>query len=66
MEKSNAEMLAQAERFIESQGFHLMTKEEIPKFARYAAEAYGYNLVVRPEVQGQHLVGKLLGPILEY
>lgn len=164
-------MLAQAERFMESQGFHLLTKEEIPKFARCATEAYGniayalddyfvghqctkdelwemwmfnlkyfysraliysdspncnawllwippgckgvsvidfiryggirmafklglpsmrrimhyedysasvrlnatggrewywYNLVVRPDVQGQHLVGKLLKPMLEY
>ena len=35
------EILTQAERFIESQGFHLMTREEIPKFARCAAESYG-------------------------
>lgn len=35
------EILSQAERFIESQGFHLMTKDEIPKFARCAAESYG-------------------------
>lgn len=34
-------MLAQAERFIESRGFHLMTREEIPKFARCSAESYG-------------------------
>ena len=34
-------MLAQAEKYIESQGFHLMTKDEIPKFARCAAESYG-------------------------
>ena len=35
------EILSQAERFIESQGFHLLTKEDIPKFARCAAESYG-------------------------
>ena len=34
-------MLAQAERFIESQGFHLMTKDEIPKFTRCTVESYG-------------------------
>ncbi len=35
------EILSYAERFIESQGFHLLTKEEIPKFARCAVESYG-------------------------
>ena len=35
------EILTQAERFIESQGFHLLTKDEIPKFAHCAAESYG-------------------------
>ena len=34
-------MLARAEKFIESQGLHLLTKEEIPKFALCAAESYG-------------------------
>ena len=29
-------------------------------------EWYWYNLVVRPEAQGQHLVGKLLRPMLDY
>lgn len=29
-------------------------------------EWYWYNLVVRPEAQGRHLVGKLLVPMLEY
>ena len=29
-------------------------------------EWYWYNLVVRPETQGQHLVGKLLRPMLDY
>ena len=35
------EILTQAERFIESQGFHLLTKDKIPKFALCAAESYG-------------------------
>ena len=30
------------------------------------SEWYLYNLVVRPEAQGQHLAGKLLRPMLEY
>ena len=34
-------MLTQVERHIESQGLHLLTKEEIPKFALCAAESYG-------------------------
>mgnify|MGYP003333418208 CR=1 FL=1 len=34
-------ILVQTERFVESQGFHLLTKEEIPKFARCAVESYG-------------------------
>lgn len=29
-------------------------------------EWYWYNLVVKPEAQGQHLVGKLLRPMLDY
>ena len=29
-------------------------------------EWYWYNLVVRPEAQGKHLVGKLLRPMLEF
>lgn len=35
------ETLVHAERFIESQGFHLMRREDIPKFARCATESYG-------------------------
>ena len=33
--------LAQAERRIASQGLHLLTKEDIPRFALCSAEAYG-------------------------
>ena len=29
-------------------------------------EWYFYNLVVRPDAQGKHLVGKLVKPMLEY
>lgn len=29
-------------------------------------EWYWYNLVVRPEAQGKHLVGKLLRPMLDF
>ena len=34
------ELLAQATEYIKSQGFHLMTKDDIPRFAECAAEAY--------------------------
>ena len=98
------EILSKANIFIESQGFHLMTRKDIPRFLECDTEAYGgirmalklglpamrrimhyedysasvrlnatggrewywYNLVVRPEAQGQHLVGKLLRPMLDY
>ena len=35
------ELLSQAEDFIKSQGFHLMTKEDMPRFIQCAAESYG-------------------------
>ncbi|MDO5320880.1 MAG: GNAT family N-acetyltransferase [Bacteroidia bacterium] len=36
-----SEILAQANEFIRSQGFHVMTREDIPKFIDCAAESYG-------------------------
>ena len=48
----------------------IMAYEDYSKEVRINAtgghEWYLYNLVVRPEAQGQHLVGKLLSPMLEY
>lgn len=34
------DILTQAKEYIKSQGFHLMTKDDIPRFAECAAEAY--------------------------
>ncbi len=48
----------------------IMTYEDYSKEVRMNAtggrEWYWYNLVVRPEAQGKHLVSKLLKPMLEY
>ena len=35
------EILSKANIFIESQGFHLMTRKDIPRFLECATEAYG-------------------------
>ncbi len=48
----------------------IMAYEDYSKEVRMKStggrEWYWYNLVVRPEAQGRHLVGKLLRPMLEY
>lgn len=48
----------------------IMHYEDYSKEVRLAAtggkEWYWYNLVVRPEAQGQHLVTRLLPPMLEF
>lgn len=38
---TECDVLAQANEFIESQGFHLMTGEDIPRFLDCATETYG-------------------------